>query len=323
MAVHSCKTRRRSFASDEHNDSRMQQRSQCLQRLLLLECTCTTVKFLQSGDTIPHPVKAECVRVKSRTNVACSARRYPNSGNRTLSIARLISPCHSLAPPMSDVLAELFGAIPLSKLLEALESDIDDLLWALEAPLGEAAYQRIIAAQRPARELAQTMRSRKNEVPLADAFRDAVLASDKLYNLLTPGAKARVSGHGVEDTSTHASPPPPPAPAAPTHAWDAAPPSYDEHHHHARSPSPPPPPPRAVPPPPRRVASPPPPPPPQRVVSPPPPVRYQPAPPPPVQRVLTPQPPPQRIVEVDVYIPEITSAARECSLALRILVLRY
>jgi hypothetical protein len=112
---------------------------------------------------------------------------------------------------MGDVLQELFGSIPLSKLLEALESDIDDLLWALEAPLGETAYQRIVSSQRPARELAQTIRSRKNEAPLCDAFRDAVLASTKLFEHLTPAAKARVSPPSYDEHRSHARPPPPTA----------------------------------------------------------------------------------------------------------------
>ncbi|EJD54750.1 hypothetical protein AURDEDRAFT_110248 [Auricularia subglabra TFB-10046 SS5] len=187
---------------------------------------------------------------------------------------------------MADVIVELFGNIPLPKLLEGLESDIDDLLWVLEAPLGEAAYQRIVAAQRPARELAQTMRSRRNEAPLADAFRDAVLASTKLYALLTPAAKARVNG------STH---------EAEHHGGDAPPPSYDEHHQHrttARQPTPPPPPQRQPIPP--------------RAPSPPPQRAYQPPLPP---RAVTPQPPPRAAPaastpSLDVFLPEITSASQ-------------
>ncbi|EJD44177.1 hypothetical protein AURDEDRAFT_185197 [Auricularia subglabra TFB-10046 SS5] len=107
----------------------------------------------------------------------------------------------SVSPaPSADVVKELFGARPLSQLLDALDPVMEDVLWAIETSVGEETLGRITAAPRPARELLQVLRQRREDRALADDFRGVVLQIDGLRALLVPAVR-RMASTGHESSS--------------------------------------------------------------------------------------------------------------------------
>jgi hypothetical protein len=92
-----------------------------------------------------------------------------------------------------DVVHYLFGDISLVLLTNSLDYELEDLLWCIRMPLGDARIRAIRTSPKPAEALVRMLYEQRNDTTLANAFRRYVLSSTGLFYLLTPQAKSEAT----------------------------------------------------------------------------------------------------------------------------------